>query len=67
MLQKTTLFEARTGDYWNCRVPGILCTRNGTVLATAEAHRGGGDWDGNDIILRRSLDRRETWESPSCT
>ena len=66
MLQKTILFEARTGGYWNYRVPGILCTRSGTVLATAEARRGsGGDWDGNDIVLRRSLDGGATWESPT--
>ena len=66
MLQKVDLFEARTDGYWNYRVPGILCTTNGVVLATAEARRGsGGDWDGNDIVLRRSLDGGLTWEPPT--
>ena len=65
MLEKTNLFEARTGDYWNYRVPGIVCTQRGVVLASVEARRGrGGDWDGNDILLRRSLDGGVTWEPP---
>jgi sialidase-1 len=47
------------------RVPGIVCTSRGVVLATVEARRGkGGDWDGNDILLRRSLDGGITWEPP---
>ena len=64
-MHKTTLFEARTGGYWNYRVPGILCTSRGVVLSTAEARRGrGGDWDGNDVLLRRSLDGGRTWSPP---
>jgi sialidase-1 len=62
-MHKTILFEARAGGYWNYRVPGILSTPLGTVLATAEARRGrGGDWDGNDVLLCRSLDGGRTWE-----
>jgi sialidase-1 len=65
MLTKMTLFEARTDGFWNYRVPGILCTPNGVILVSAEARRGtGGDWDGNDVLLRRSLDGSVTWESP---
>jgi sialidase-1 len=64
-MHKTTLFVARTGGYWNYRVPGILTTPRGVVLATAEARRGrGGDWDGNDVLLRRSPDGGVTWEPP---
>lgn len=65
MLERTHLFEARTGGYHNYRVPGILCTPNGVLLATAEARRGGGgDWDGNDVLLRRSTDGGVTWREP---
>jgi sialidase-1 len=65
VLHKTTLFEARTNDYWNYRVPGILTTPRGVILATVEARRGrGGDWDGNDVLLRRSLDGGRTWQPP---
>lgn len=65
MLTKTDIFTARTGGYWNYRVPGILCTRRGVILATVEARTGSGsDWDGNDILLRRSLDGGVSWEAP---
>lgn len=65
MITKAHLFEARTGGYRTYRVPGIVCTPDGVVLVTAEARRGrGGDWDGNDVVLRRSLDGGLTWEAP---
>ena len=65
MLEKTYLFEARTNGYHNYRVPGILCTQRGVILATAEARRDtGGDWGDNDILLRRSLDGGQNWEPP---
>lgn len=64
-MEKFDLFLSRTDGYWNYRVPGILCTTGGVILATVEARRGsGGDWDGNDILLRRSLDGGITWEQP---
>ena len=63
MIEKIHLFEARSGGYHNYRVPGILCTPNGVILATVEARRGhGGDWDGNDVLLRRSNDGGVTWK-----
>lgn len=63
MLTKTTLFTARTDGYHNYRIPGLLCTGRGTLIATAEARRGsGGDWDGNDLLLRRSHDLGQNWE-----
>lgn len=62
MLDKTHLFEARTQGYRTYRVPGILRTEHDVLLATAEARRGrGGDWDGNDIVMRRSTDGGATW------
>lgn len=65
MLTKTDIFTARTEGYWNYRVPGILCTTNGVILATVEARTGtGSDWDGNDILLRRSLDGGVSWLPP---
>lgn len=65
MLTKTDIFTARTDGYWNYRVPGILCTTNGIILATVEARTGtGNDWDGNDILLRRSLDGGISWLPP---
>lgn len=64
MIEKTILFEARTGGYRNYRVPGILATPGHTVLVTVEARPDGGDWGNNDILLRRSLDGGHTWQPP---
>lgn len=64
MVHKTTLFEARKGGYKTYRVPGILATPKGTVLVTAEARPGGGDWGDNDIVLRRSMDGGDSWAEP---
>ncbi len=62
-VDKTRLFQARTEGYKCYRVPGILCTSKGIILATAEARPDkGGDYSNNDIVMRRSLDGGETWE-----
>lgn len=67
MLEKVNLFEARTGGYWTYRVPGIVCTPRGVILVSTEARRGtGGDWDDNEVLLRRSVDNGVTWEPPRC-
>ena len=63
MLKKSILFSAGTGGYHLYRIPGLLVTPRGAVLATVEARRGhGGDWDDNDVVMRRSPDGRLTWE-----
>jgi len=55
--EKQYLFEARTQGYHTYRIPGIAVTKNGVVLATTEARPGqGGDYDFNDVLMRRSLD-----------
>ncbi len=62
---KTPVFEARTNGYHVYRIPGILAVGKNVVLATAEARRGkGGDYDNNDVIMRRSEDNGITWGPP---
>lgn len=62
-LAKQDLFEARAGGYRVYRIPGLVATPGGVVLAYCEARRGrGGDWDPIDICMRRSLDGGETWQ-----
>lgn len=57
LLKQQDLFEARTHGYKTYRIPGLAVTRAGTVLATTEARPGGGgDYDFNDVLLRRSTD-----------
>ncbi|HEY1599675.1 MAG TPA: sialidase family protein [Pirellulales bacterium] len=63
-IKKTDLFRAGDGVYKLYHIPGIVVTKSGTVLAWAEARRGRGDWNGIDILLRRSTDEGATWSEP---
>jgi sialidase-1 len=63
--EKVDIFRARTGGYATYRVPGIVVTTEGTVLAYGEARRStGGDWGAIDILIRRSVDGGRTWSPP---
>ena len=61
-VQKSDLFVARQGGYHTYRIPGIVMTLDGTLLAYATA-RDKDIWDyGNyDTVLRRSTDGGKTW------
>ncbi len=64
-LEKLDLFEAGKGDYRLYRIPGIVVTRKGALLAYCEARKTGkSDWDTIDIMLRRSPDNGRTWDGP---
>ncbi len=61
-LQKTDLFEAGTLGYATYRIPGMIVTRRGTLVAYCEARKGlHGDWGTIDIMMRRSTDSGNTW------
>lgn len=63
MLEKQDLFEARQHGYHTCRIPGIAVTNRGTVLVTGEARPGGGgDYDYNDVLMRRSTNGGKTFD-----
>lgn len=58
------LFTAGSEGYASYRIPGLVMTGRGTLLAYAEARRTGqGDWDQIDIVLKRSTDGGRTWDS----
>ncbi len=62
MFKSVDIFEARKEGYKTYRVPGITVSKNNVVLATAESRPGkGGDWDFNDVLMRRSLDEGDTF------
>lgn len=62
LLEKQDLFESNTDGYALYRIPGIVVTQKGTVLAYCEARRTGkSDWDTIDVMLRRSTDGGKTW------
>lgn len=61
-LEKIDLFQADTGGYALYRIPGIVVTSRGAVLAYAEARKNDrGDWGAIDLVLRRSEDQGRSW------
>jgi len=64
-VDKQDLFTAGTGDYAFYRIPGIVVTAEGTILAYCEARRDNGrDWSTLDVLMRRSTDGGKTWSEP---
>ena len=64
-ITRTQLFAGGQGGYKLYRIPGIVVTRHGTILAYCEARKfTGGDWDTIDIQLRRSTDGGRTFSPP---
>ena len=64
LLEKVDIFEAGKDGYALYRIPGIVVTKKGTVLAYCEARRTGkSDWDTIDIMLKRSTDGGKTWDA----
>jgi sialidase-1 len=59
---KTTVFQGGQGGYMMYRIPGIVVTKQGTVLVYNEARRNSGsDWGTIDIVMRRSTDGGATF------
>jgi sialidase-1 len=62
-LEKVDLFEAAKEGYALYRIPGIVTTKRGTVLAYCEARKSDkGDWGTIDILLRRSTNNGASWQ-----
>ena len=59
---KTDLFAAGEGGYALYRIPGVVVTAKGTVVAYCEARRNSAsDWGQIDVVMRRSADGGRTW------
>jgi len=64
MLEKADVFPADMNGITRYRIPGIVVTQKGTVLAYAEARRNSSsDWGEIEVHLRRSTDGGKTWEA----
>lgn len=58
----TELYVAGEGGYHTYRIPSIVATPAGTLLAFAEGRRAGaGDAGDIDLVLRRSTDNGRSW------
>ncbi|GAB3418099.1 sialidase family protein [Flindersiella endophytica] len=58
----TVVFESGTDGYHTFRIPAIVRTDAGTLVAFAEGRReGAGDAGSIDLVLRRSADGGATW------
>lgn len=59
------LWRGGEGGYATYRIPGIVVTERGTVLAYAAARRTtGSDWADTDIVMRRSTDGGRSLSPP---
>lgn len=65
MLSKVEVFPAGMNGIALYRIPGIVVTTKGTVLAYCEARKDSkSDWGEIEVHLRRSTDGGKTWEAP---
>jgi hypothetical protein len=63
LLVETELFQAGTGGYAHYRIPGLVVTARGTLLAYCEARKSTrGDWGTIDVLMRRSTDGGRSWK-----
>ena len=61
-LEQQALFTAGQGGYHAYRIPAIVATTNGTLLAFCEGRwHSAADSGAVDLVLRRSLDHGRTW------
>jgi sialidase-1 len=62
--ESTNLWNGDTAGYETYRIPGIVVSKRGTIIAYTSARRNLdlGDWSNIDIVLRRSTDGGRTWE-----
>lgn len=57
------LFSAGSGGYTHYRIPGLVATPGGALLAYCEGrHDARGDWGNIDILARRSVDGGRRWD-----
>ncbi|GAB3918287.1 sialidase family protein [Larkinella terrae] len=62
--EKITVFDP-ANTYATTRIPALVCTKKGTLLAFCEARvNNTGDWADIDLLMRRSADGGKTWEEP---
>jgi sialidase-1 len=65
LLEKSDLYVAGQGGYASYRIPALVVSKRGTLVALCEARRSTrGDWGPIDLLLRTSADGGRTWTEP---
>jgi len=59
------LWQQTDPSYGMFRIPALIVTQKGTVLAFAEARAGQGDSGDIDLVVKRSTDNGKTWSEQS--
>ncbi len=59
--ESIVVFAAGENGYPSIRIPSLLATRRGTLLAFAEGRAAETDQAANQVILKRSTDNGRTW------
>lgn len=62
----TTVYANGKDGYPQVRIPSLIATSGGTVLAFCEGRQELGDHSQNDFILKRSTDNGQTWSDSEC-
>ncbi len=57
------VFTSKSEGYTQIRIPAVLVTKAGSVLAFAEGRQKPSDQSENDIIMKRSSDGGRTWSA----
>lgn len=62
---RVDVFTAQQEGYETYRIPGLVVTSRGTLLAYCEARKNAKtDWGETDVLMRRSADGGRTWDEP---
>lgn len=61
-IDSSIVFEPKEGEYASTRIPALVSTPKGTLLAFCEGRIGSAsDWAEMDLLMRRSTDGGRTW------
>ena len=65
LFEQQDLFVSGQGGYHTYRIPALVVSRKGTVLAFCEGRKNSAADHGNiDLLVRRSFDGGKTWPCP---